>query len=396
MRSACCDREQTHVQNEGVHVNRILAILITALLFASVPATASALKCKSADDAENYLRFNLPDKAGECYDRLINQDPTNARLHYLKGKFCLSQGDAPCAKARFSARSVKARYAKRIAALYRKRADANLKADNRQRAEEFYREAIQYNPTLAKEISADLLQRGEKDSDQKKSSDFLSLAGSLNPRLQQEIADHYYALSRIAPNSDERVDLLEKAAQYNRVQYSRGYEEARRSAGMVHLEQAKLLSRKTGSERTAEEQRAYAIKYLGEAAVEAEFPSEILYQPGEYSFQLQASEQTPSWISFPDGEHVAYTISATNSDCKIVYSDGESAAIGAELSVDRFYNAKKDKFKIVASTDQTEITMKVKFRSGKNGSSWWGRTVAPLWEESLGRFCFLSNICGNN
>ncbi len=375
-------------------LKKIITLLLAALLSSATVSAASALKCKSSVDAENYLKFNLPDKASDCFDRLIIQNPTDAKLHFLKGKFCLNQGNLRCAKDRFSAGVVKTKYGKRIAILYAQRAYAKLNAGDLQKAEELYREAFLYDPILSKKVAASLLRRGKQASNTKASSDLLLyMAGKIDLELNPAISGYYYSLSQAASTSEERVDMLEKAVRFNNAKYSREYEENKQTLGRYHLEEAKKLGRKVGHENATNENRALAIKYLGEAAVESDMPGEIIYQPGEYSFQLQANEQTPHWISFPEGEYVNYTVSSSEPNCTIIYDDGEVVSVGSKITLGHSSNKVRDKFKIEALTDQTEITMLVEASQKKNGANWWENNVAPLWQHSIGRFCFLSDSC---
>ncbi len=377
-------------------VKQKIAMLIATSLFSAVAAHAGPLKCKSAEDAGNYIQFNLPDKANACFDRLISQNPTDAKLHFLKGKFCLSQGDLQCAKERFSVAVVKKKYAGKIAGFYERMATAKLRAGDSLRAEQFYHEAFIYNPGLAKELANKLFEKGKQDSAKELRSALLDMAGKLNSVLNPAISAFYYSLSQTASTGEEKVDLLAKAVQFDSARYSDEYEEKKRTLGNVHLEEAKKLSRKVGGEKKTEAHRALAVKYLGESVVQADLPVELVYQPGEYSFQLQANEQTPHWISFPEGALVNYTLSSSEPNCTLLYADGASAAVESKITIGPATHKASDTFKIVALTDQTEITMVVKASPKRNSSTWGGNNVVPLWERSLGKFCFLGDGCGSN
>jgi len=82
----------------------------------------------------------------------------------------------------------------------------------------------------------------------------------------------------------------------------------------------------------------------------------IVYQPGTYTFSLKAGEKTDRWIMFPQGVVINYDVSSEDNKFQLLYDDGEVVSIWTANSLP---NKARDKFKMIAVTDQPKITMKV-------------------------------------
>jgi len=334
-------------------MKKLMTFMIAVVVLAAAVSQAAEKKCSSVGDAEDRWNFNMKSEAMNCLDEIIAADPANAKAHFLKGKYCFATGNYGCASERFSAGPVRAKYANEIAGLYKSAGDARLNAGDVKQAEGFYLEAGNYNPALAKETADSLFAQGKatgKDS-------FLYLAGRLNPGLKQAIGDYYYGQSKSATGAEGKVNNLAKAAEYDNTKTNE-YQENRENLGRFHLEEARKWARKPSKEKVANEHKALAKKYLGEAVVERELPVERIYQPGTYTFSLKNGEQTESWITFPSGVTSNWNLDSPDGKFQAIYDDGEVVNLWSATTLPR----NKYKFKLRAVTDQPAITMIVSQR----------------------------------
>lgn len=334
-------------------MKKLMTFMIAVVILAATISYAGDKKCSSVGDAEDRWNYNMKSDAFACLDEIISADPTNAKAHFIKGKYCILSGNYGCARERFAVGPVKAKYAGEIAGLYKNAGEVRLNAGEVKQAEELYLEAGNYNPALAKETADNLLAQGKaigKDS-------FLYLAGRLNPGLKQAIGDYYYGQSKSAKSVEGKVNYLAKAAEYDNTKAGE-YQENRENLGRFHLEEARKWARKPGKEKVANDHKGLAKKYLGESAVEQELPEARIYQPGTYTFSLNAGEQTEYWIMFPSGVVINYALSSKDYKYKLVYDDGQVVNDGENVNYPN--NKIRDKFKIVTIADQPQIKMVVK------------------------------------
>lgn len=117
-------------------MNRTLSLSFIAVMLVVSPAAADDRHCRTSRDVEELWNAQHREQAFACLNSLLLADPANHRLHFLKGEYCLSQGNLSCAKEEFSIKSVRSAFAAEIADLYKKEAD------------HFYHEAVILNPSL--------------------------------------------------------------------------------------------------------------------------------------------------------------------------------------------------------------------------------------------------------
>lgn len=332
-------------------MKKLMTFMIAAVIMAAAVSQAAEKKCSSVGDAEDRWNFNMKSEALACLDEIITADPANAKAHFLKGKYCFATGNYGCARERFAAGPVRAKYASEIAGFYKNAGDARLNAGDVKQAEEFYLEAGNYNPAISKETAVSLFANGKA----KKDDNLLYLAGRLNPGLKQAIGDYYYGESKNAPNAEAKVKNLARAAEYDNTKTAE-YHENRDNLGRFHLDEAKKWARKPGMEKTANEHKAQACKYLGDAKVNAELPMAKIYQPGTYTLSLKAGEQTEYWITFPSGRITNYSLSSKDYNYQIVFEDGKVMKDGENVT----YPKNEYTFRIIAISDQPVINMVVK------------------------------------
>jgi len=274
------------------------------------PAMAGEVKCKSTVDVEYYIQLNLPDKANECLNKLIDQDPTNPKLNLpklrlLRGEYCLKQGNTSCARERFSSDAVKQKYGKEIAGLYKKEGDAKLDAGSMQQADNLYSEAMSYDPAMKDEITNSLFQMGKQTG----SADCFLLSTKYNPSLKPAVADHYYGLSGASTSNEDKTDLLGKAADFDNARYGSKFTNSKMKLGRSYLDKAIVYAKQPGKEEECERSKKLARKYLGDSIVDKELPDIKYFGEGLHSLgTYKAGEQTPYWLASVAGSFNTYII----------------------------------------------------------------------------------------
>jgi len=338
-------------------MKKLMTFMIAVVIMAAGVSQAAEKKCSSVGDAEDRWNFNMKSEALACLDEIITADPANAKAHFLKGKYCFATGNYGCARERFAAGPVKAKYANEIAGLYKSAGDARLNAGDVKQAEEFYLEAGNYNSAISKETADNLFAQGKAAEN----DNFLYLAGRLNPALKQAIGDYYYDLSKAALKTEDKIRYKGKAAEHDNRRVVE-YKEDCCNQGRFHLDRAKELAKTPGKEKVTAERKASARDYFrqcqgeaGVALVEQELPVERIYQPGTYIFSLKSGEQTESWITFPSGVTSNWNLDSPDGKFQAIYDDGEIVNLWSATSLPR----NKYKFRLRAVTDQPAITMVV-------------------------------------
>jgi len=81
--------------------------------------------------------FNMPEKAIECLESIIEKNPAKTEAHFRLGKYCLLSGRMSCAEERFEASPVREKYGKEIANLYWSVAEKEL-ANNERNSLNFF------------------------------------------------------------------------------------------------------------------------------------------------------------------------------------------------------------------------------------------------------------------
>ncbi|MBZ0221174.1 MAG: tetratricopeptide repeat protein [Candidatus Methylomirabilis sp.] len=282
-------------------MNRIViaVFLLCALLFATESYAGNVSKAKEFMQAGMYPQaIALLEK--EIYGDETNQataNPANPEAHYLLGVCLVQRGNFSQADERFaSAVKLDPKYGYKIGDVYKDAGKSLLSAGKLAEANELFRRAINYEPSLRKEIALLLFETGKRYG----RDDLLSLAVSYDQELSKSIGELYHSSSKAAETEETKVDLLGMAARYDNT-YEDEYALNREALGRYHLSKAKELATKPGKEEVTEHHRAFAIDYLGSTVVEAEVPDKVLFQPGTYTLFVKAGEQTPSWIDVPSG-----------------------------------------------------------------------------------------------
>jgi hypothetical protein len=289
---------------------RNLASLSLVFLLFSPQAKAGEGKCISTVDVEFYLQLNLTDKAIECLNKLIGQDPTNPRLNnpklrFLRGAYCLKQGNTTCARERFSGDTVRQKYGKEIAGLYKTEGDAKIDAGSTQQADNLYTEALSYDRAIKEEITKSLFDRG-KQADR---TDCFRLAVKYDPLLKPAAADHYHSLSVASKHPEEKTDLLGKAAEFDAGRYGNAYTNSKMKLGRSYLDKAIVYAKRSGKEEECERSKIIARKYLGDPIVDKELPDIKYFGEGLHSLgTYRAGEQTPYWFTYVAGSFNLYII----------------------------------------------------------------------------------------
>jgi hypothetical protein len=289
---------------------RDLTSLTFLTILISSQALAGEVKCKSTVDVEYYIQFNLPDKANECLNKLIDQDPTNPKLNLpklrlLRGEYCLKQGNTSCAKERFGSDAVKQKYGKEIAGLYKKEGDAKLDAGSMQQADNLYTEALSYDRAMKEEITKSLFDKGKQAA----RTDCFRLAVKYDPLLKPAAADHYHSLSVATKHPEEKTDLLGKAAEFDAGRYGTAYTNSKMKLGRSYLDKAIAYAKQSGKDEECERSKIIARKYLGDPIVDKELPDIKYFGEGLHSLgTYKAGEQTPYWFTYVAGSFNLYII----------------------------------------------------------------------------------------
>ena len=337
-------------------MNRIMSavFMVCALLFATESYAGNVSKAKEFMKAGMYLQaIALLEK--EIYGDERNQttaNPANAEAHHLLGACLVQKGNYSKADERFaSAVKLNSDFGYKIGNVYKDAGQPLVKNGKLDTANELFQKAVSYDPGLGKAIGAFLFETGMRYE----SDNLLSLATSYDQALRRPIAEHYHSLSKVAEMDETKVDLLQMSARYDNT-YESEYELNRQTLGRYHLEKAVEFAKRPGKDAVTGEHKSLAEKYLGENVVKKELPEEIVYQPGKYTFSLIAGEQTPYWITFPDGVISNWNLDSLDGKFQAIYDDGEVVNLWSAKSLPR----NKYRFKLLAVTDQPEISMTVR------------------------------------
>jgi hypothetical protein len=333
-------------------IKACLAVSVVIIMAATI-CFADGYKCDSVGAAEEYWAHGEQVRAKDCIEEVISKEPGNTRAYFMKGCFCLAEGNYPCATTKFQAPDVRARYGNEIAKAYEAEAEKKLVANDANKALELYRGMAGYNSTLSKTVAAELAKKGKTLNLEQ----FLNIAVQLDPGLGPEIAEHFANLADRAKNNEaNRVEYLRLSSQYDSAKYQETYQKNNDNLGQMYLTKAKENARKVGHEVEMEKYKRLAIKYLGNEIVSKHLPDAIVYLPRSdgYTFSLKSGEQTDHWIMFSGQE---YSISSKDYQYKLVYDDKSEVKDGPSVIYPKKMQAK---FRIVALTDQSEIKMVIK------------------------------------
>lgn len=151
-----------------------------------------------------------------------------------------------------------------------------------------------------------------------------------------------------AGDDENKADILGRVARLDNTEIAEDAEN-KQALGRFYLDEAKKCARQIGKEKEADEHKALARKYLGDAMVDAELPEAVKYKRNKdkYRFPLVAGEQTTCLI-----EVDAYNMSLSSvKDCQYdkLYDDGLIFKKGEKRSPYRII-----KFKLRAYSDCTQ------------------------------------------
>lgn len=151
-----------------------------------------------------------------------------------------------------------------------------------------------------------------------------------------------------AGDDENKADVLGRVARLDNAEITEDAED-KQALGRFYLDEAKKCARQIGKEKEADEHKALARKYLGEAIVKEELPEAVEYKQNKnkYRFPLVAGEQTICLI-----EVDTFNMSLSSAkDCQYdkLYDDGRIFKKGERRSPYRSI-----KFKLRAYSDCTQ------------------------------------------
>jgi Tfp pilus assembly protein PilF len=323
-------------------MKQVVAIVVAVLVLVSVSYAGNVSKAK------DFIKAGMYPQAIELLDKEIHDNPTNAEAHFELGSCYVTQGRYGDADARFaSAVRLKADYGYKIGGIYK---TAGLSAADKGQTTEattLLSRAIIYQPDLKAGLVMDMMSKGKTAVQQGKYGQAdvrFAVAANLDQSARNEACSTYASLGDAA---DDKMclNLYQKAAPYCG---------ANEKIGNRLISIAKSMRKKPGMDGDVAKYKSAAAQFLGESAVQSTMPDTIVYQPGEYIFDLKAGEQTDNWITFPDGrDNEARFFIEKGSQYKKVYDDGTTVDMRENT------NRLQDKFKIVATTN-SHIRMVVK------------------------------------
>ena len=277
------------------------------------------------NDAKKLMEYGLYRQAEAVFQVRTEKDSGDADSWYWWG-MCLVKQGYQADEMFLKAVGLKPKYNESIATLYRQEAEAFMQKGRTDTAIGLFDKAIEWDKSLKSEIAQSFIDAGQYD-----------LAVRYNSGLADKVADILYEKGE-AVSGEASLSYYRKAANY--------------SSKYIEAIKAKLLA----ISKTMFEEKD--IQFWRDAASEfGSIPPDFkIYEPGTYTFSLKAGEKTDHWIMFQHGVLINYGISSSDFNYKLLYDDGEVVKDGENVV---YPNKTTDKFKIIAITDQPEITMKV-------------------------------------
>jgi len=166
------------------------------------------------DKAKEFIQAGMYHQAISLLEKEIADNPTNAEAHYQLGICYVDQGNSNRAEEKFSISvHLKPDYRFKIGRAYKKMADVALNRGKLSSIRSHYDKAINYNPSLRKDIASNLLKKGLQGG--KNADVILSQAISYNRKLEKEVTNYYYALSQ-QTTGGKSLEILKKANNYSR------------------------------------------------------------------------------------------------------------------------------------------------------------------------------------
>ena len=324
----------------------ILAVAVT--LMATVSFAADEKKCTSLSEAQALINTNHKEDAKAC----LSDMKTDVEANYLLGVIYFQEGNLSAAKDRFSAPAVKAVKSGDIYNLYKRAGDANANQGNFTEAGNMYEEALAYKAEARQQIANNMFELGKSSGKR----GYFVVANRLDSSFGPKAGEVLNSQIQVSTSIENKIALLEDAAKLDK-KYEVTLKTTKEAEGRGNLEQAKIFACKTTKEAAEAtiKYKALARKYLGEAVVENELPSERTYGKGTYVFNVKAGEQTPHYIKFVGG--VKFSVSSNDYEYYLVYKDGQRVKDGLKVKYPRKVWSI---FKLEAMQSDQEITMIVK------------------------------------
>jgi len=303
-------------------MNTILSASVLVVVVILVMAIVSYGQ-GTLSDAKKLMEYGLYRQAEAVFQVRTEKDSGDADSWYWWG-VCLVKQGYQADEMFLKAVGLKPKYNESIAPLYRQEAEAFMQKSRTDTAIMLFDKAIEWNKSLKSDIAQSFFDAGQYD-----------MAVRYNSGLADKAADIFYEKGE-AVSGEASLSYYRKAVTY--------------SSKYIEAIKAKLLD----ISKTMFEEKD--IRFWRDAAAEfGSIPPDFkIYEPGTYTFSLKAGEKTDRWIMFPSGVLINYGISSSDFNYKLLYDDGEVVKDGEDVV---YLNKTRDKFKIIAITDQPKITM---------------------------------------
>ena len=261
------------------------------------------------------------------FQALIQKDSQQADTWYWWGVCRLKQGRTADQLFLNAVGLEPTKYSTKISTTYHQEAGVFLTKGETETAKILFDSAVSWDKDLKPTIGRNLFNLGQYD-----------LAVRYAPEYGATIADIFFAKGE-ALDGEAALPYYREASKF-----STKHNEAIKK---------KLLA----VSRTMFEEED--IQFWRNAA--AEFgtipPDYKIYEPGTYTFSLKAGEKTDHWLMFPLGMLLGLSISSPDYNYKLLYDDGEVVKDGENVVLP---HKTRQKFKLLAITDQPKITMVVR------------------------------------
>jgi len=301
-------------------------IIVLAAVFCCMAATASCGQ-GTLDDARKLMDGGQYRLSEAVFEALVQRNGQNADAWYWWGVCRLKQGQVADQLFLKAVGLEPSKYSTMIGKAYQQEAEAFLAQGKTNTARNLFDCAVSWDKALKPVIGRNLFNLGHYD-----------LTVRYAPEYRATIADSFYA-------KGEALDGKDCLLYYRKAKkYSARHNEAIKE---------KLLAIAAACFEEKD------IQFWRNAAAEfGEIPPDFkIYQPGTYTFSLKAGEKTDHWIMFPVGMLLGLNISSSDYKYQLLYDDGEVIKDGENVVLP---HKTRQKFKLIAITDQPKITMVVK------------------------------------
>lgn len=143
------------------------------------------------------------------------------------------------------------------------------------------------------------------------------LAAETSEKVAKKIVDRFMG-------DTSKLSIIEKAERLGTTgKYINDFKVREKYANEL-LPEGKRLAKTPGEEGKTDTVRKALTELMGQGWVQDNLPERVEFAPGEYIFELEAGEQTPYWITFPNGRIVDFKLQATKgSDFYRIMFNGE-------------------------------------------------------------------------